>query len=175
MHQEVEEMAREELCWTERRTNEAGVGLIKEYEGLTLTPYQCAGRVWTIGYGHTRTVRPGMSITPGEAEELLQSDLRLTEKIVRRLVHVPLSDNQFAALVSFAFNVGVGNFERSTLLKLLNRGWYEQVPAQLSRWNRASGEVYGGLARRRAAEARLWNAPDEELSGPVFPETLGKA
>jgi lysozyme len=73
------------------------------------------------------------------------------------LVTVPLSDNQFSALVCFAFNVGVGNFESSTLLRLLNRGWYEQVPAQLMRWNRANGEVFGGLSRRRAAEARLWN------------------
>jgi len=158
-----------------RRINEAGLAIIKEFEGLVLTPYQCPGRVWTIGYGHTRTVKPGMVITPGQAEQLLLDDLRLAERAVSRSVEVPLNDNQFSALVAFVFNVGIGNFGRSTLLRLLNRGWYEQVPAQLSRWNRASGEVYGGLARRRAAEARLWNTPEVEPERPVFPETTGRA
>lgn len=143
--------------WAARQVNEAGVELIKEFEGLQLTPYRCPGNVWTIGYGHTRTVFEGMVIAPSEAEILLQEDLQIVSRAIMRLVEVPLTDNQFAALASFIYNVGIGNFERSTLLKLLNRGWYEQVPAQLARWNRASGEVLGGLARRRAAEARLWN------------------
>ncbi|MDX2027717.1 MAG: lysozyme [Alphaproteobacteria bacterium] len=142
-----------------RRMNAAGVELIKIYEGLHLTPYLCPGKIWTIGYGHTRTVRSGMVITPEQADQFLNDDLRLVERAVQRLVQVPLNDNQFAALVSFAFNVGIANFERSTLLTLLNRGWYEQVPAQLMRWNRASGEVLGGLSRRRAAEGRLWSMP----------------
>jgi lysozyme len=141
-----------------RRTNEVGVALIKNFEGLHLTPYLCPAKIWTIGYGHTRTVRAGMMITAEQADALLDDDLRLTERAVQRLVTVPLNDNQFAALVSFTYNVGISNFERSTLLKLLNRGWYEQVPAQLSRWNRAAGEELGGLARRRTAEGRLWNA-----------------
>lgn len=140
-----------------RRVNQDGIDLIKEFEGLRLTPYLCPSRIWTIGYGHTRTVYDGMRVTQEEAELLLQEDLRLFERAVARLVSVPLSDNQFSALVCFAFNVGVGNLESSTLLRLLNRGWYEQVPAQLMRWDRANGEVMGGLARRRAAEARLWN------------------
>jgi lysozyme len=145
-----------------RRINEAGIALLKEYEGLRLKPYLCPSRIWTVGYGHTRNVRLGMTITPEEAEELLQEDLRGFERAVARLVQVPLTDNQFSALVCFTFNVGVGNFEDSTLLRLLNRGWYEQVPAQLSRWNRSRGEILGGLARRRAAEARLWNTPDPD-------------
>ncbi|MGB9154217.1 MAG: lysozyme [Alphaproteobacteria bacterium] len=140
-----------------RRINQDGIDLIKEFEGLHLTPYLCPGKIWTIGYGHTRTVRSGMQITQAQADQLLDEDLRLFERAVSRLVSVPLSDNQFSALVCFSFNVGAGNFESSTLLKLLNRGWYEQVPAQLMRWNRANGEVFGGLARRRAAESRLWN------------------
>ena len=140
-----------------RRTNQDGIDLIKQFEGLHLTPYLCPGRIWTIGYGHTRTVRAGLVITQAQADTMLDEDLRLFERAVLRLVRVPLSDNQFSALVCFAFNVGVGNLESSTLLKLLNRGWYEQVPAQLMRWNRANGEVYGGLSRRRAAEGRLWN------------------
>jgi lysozyme len=140
-----------------RRVNQDGVALIKEFEGLHLTPYLCPGRIWTIGYGHTRTVRAGMQITPEQADQLLEEDLSLFERAISRLVTVPLSDNQFSALVCFAFNVGTGNLESSTLLRLLNRGWYEQVPAQLMRWNRANGEAFGGLARRRAAEGRLSN------------------
>lgn len=151
-----------------RRTNPSGVALIKDYEGLHLKPYLCPARVWSIGYGHTRSVYAGMIVTPAEADLLLQQDLRLVEPAVQRLVRVPLNDNQFAALVSFAFNVGIGNLEQSTLLRLLNRGWYEQVPAQLMRWNRARGEVLGGLSRRRAAEARLWNTkPDQTLPDAI--------
>lgn len=142
-----------------RRINETGITLIKTYEGLQLTPYLCPTKIWTIGYGHTRTVHAGMTITPEEANQLLDDDLQIVERAVQRLVAVPLNDNQFSALVCFAFNVGIGNFENSTLLKLLNRGWYEQVPAQLTRWNKAGGEELGGLSRRRAAEGRLWNTP----------------
>ncbi len=140
-----------------RRINADGIALIKDYEGLHLTPYLCPAKIWTIGYGHTRTVHSGMQVTPDQADQMLDDDLRLIERAVQRAVQVPLNDNQFAALVSFAFNVGINNFQNSTLLKLLNRGWYEQVPAQLTRWNRANGEVMGGLSRRRAAEAQLWN------------------
>lgn len=140
-----------------RRTNEAGLELIKAFEGLHLTPYLCPGNIWTIGYGHTRTVRPGQTISKEVAELLLNEDLTIFERSVSRLVSVPLTDNQFSALVSFAFNIGSTKLEASTLLKLLNRGWYDQVPVQLMRWNRAKGEVFGGLSRRRAAEAKLWN------------------
>lgn len=165
-----------------RRANADGIAIIKEFEGLHLTPYLCPSKVWTIGYGHTRTVRAGLSISRREAEELLQEDLRVSERAVQRLVTVPLNDNQFSALVSFVFNVGISNLERSTLLKLLNRGWYDQVPAQLSRWSRAGTEVLGGLARRRAAEARLWNAQPSasDAAMPSFadappPDTLAKS
>lgn len=144
---------------THRKASIDAVNLIKNYEGYHATPYLCAAKIWTIGYGHTRTVRAGMNITQVEADQLLHDDLRLVERAVARCVKVPLNDNQFGALVSFAFNVGIANFERSTLLTLLNRGWYEQVPAQLLRWNRASGEVMGGLSRRRSAEGKLWNLP----------------
>ena len=151
----------------QRRTNDAGIALIKTYEGLHLTPYLCPSKIWTIGYGHTRTVRVGLKITADQADQMLDDDLRLVERAVQRLVSVPLNDNQFSALVSFAFNVGISNFEQSTLLRLLNRGWYEQVPAQLMRWNRASGEILGGLSRRRAAEGRLWNTPSLSITEAV--------
>lgn len=148
-----------------RPINAAGRQLIREFEGLRLQSYLCPANIWSIGYGHTRTARPGMLISAEQAEWLLDDDLRLVGREVERLAQVPLGDNQFAALCCFAFNVGTSNLMQSTLLRLLNRGWYEQVPAQLARWNRARGEVLGGLARRRAAEARLWNAPDHAGKG----------
>jgi lysozyme len=155
------------LPWAARHINDDGMALVKEYEGLHLTPYLCPAKIWTIGYGHTRTVRSNMRLTTEQADQLLNDDLRIAERAITQLVKVPLSDNQFSALVSFVFNVGNANFEQSTLLKLLNRGWYEQVPAQLMRWNRASGEVLGGLARRRAAEARLWNKQEYQIVPPA--------
>jgi lysozyme len=142
-----------------RQVNEAGIALIKEFEGLHLVPYLCPGGVWTIGYGHTRTVRAGMKITEAEADQFLTEDLRLVGAALQRLVLVPLDDNEFAALASFVFNVGSGSFQSSQLLSLLNRGWYDQVPAQFLRWNRAGGEVMGGLTRRRLAEGKLWSTP----------------
>lgn len=150
------------MGWMVRRTSEAGMALIKEFEGLRLTAYRCPGKVWTIGYGHTRSVYTGMEITEDEAEALLREDLAVVEQALARLVRVPLDDNQHAALACFVFNVGVGSFERSTLLMLLNRGWYDQVPAQLMRWTRANGQMVGGLSRRRAAEGRLWNRRDSD-------------
>lgn len=141
----------------QRHINQAGIDLTKEFEGLRLKAYLCPSKIWTIGRGHTRTAKPDMVITEEEADNLLASDLAMFENAISRLVTVPINDNEFSALVCFTFNVGVSNFEKSTLLKLLNRGWYEQVPAQLMRWNKANGEVLGGLSRRRAAEAKLWN------------------
>lgn len=143
-----------------RHINDAGLALIKEYEGLRLKAYRCPGKVWTIGYGHTRNVFPNMTVTEDEAEDLLKEDLTQVEKAVTRALKVDVSDNQFAALVSFTFNVGIQNFKNSTLLRLLNRGWYEQVPVQLLRWNKARGQVLGGLNRRRVAEGQLWKRED---------------
>jgi len=139
-----------------RRLNEDGLSLIKEYEGLRLKAYKCPSNVWTIGYGHTRSVYPYMEITESQAEDLLDQDVRRFEKAVSRLVKVPLNENEYSALVCFVFNVGIRNFEKSSLLRLLNRGWYEQVPVQLLRWNKSKGEILGGLNRRRIAEGRLW-------------------
>jgi len=167
MYESFETASHASCCasWAQRRVNEAGFALIKEFEGLHLRPYQCPGKVWTIGYGHTRTVTPGIVITLEQAEQFLKEDVDLAARAVLRSVDVPLGDNQFAALCCFVFNVGAANFERSTLLTLLNRGWYEQVPAQLTRWNKVRGEELGGLARRRAAEGRLWNRCDETEDG----------
>lgn len=156
----------EELAMVHRRINREGLELIKQWEGLRLEAYLCPARVWTVGYGHTRSARMGLQITKEEAESLLREDLRVFEKGVERLIDVRLSDGQFAALVSFAFNVGLGAFERSTLRRRLNERRYEDVPAQLMRWVKAGGRRLQGLVNRRSAEAGLW-ARGSFVSGSI--------
>lgn len=144
------------------------MNLIGHSEGRYLKAYKCPAGIWTIGYGHTSAagspeVRPGMTITEDEAVSILQNDLEQYEGYVKRLVKVPLNQHQFDALVSFVFNVGPGNFQKSTLLKLLNRKQYDAVPAQLIRWTRANGKVLKGLVKRRQAEAALWSGVEDPL------------
>ena len=147
-----------------RQVNDEALALIKRMEGIRLTSYQDVGGVWTIGYGHTATARPGQTITEAEAEALLRSDLAQAERTVSNLTTVDLSDGQFGALVSFVYNVGAGAFRQSTLLKKLNAGNYDAVPAELARWNKVKGKVVRGLVNRRAAEAGLW-ARDAHVAG----------
>lgn len=144
-----------------RQIPECALALIRTFEGLRLTAYRCPAGVWTIGYGHTRTAREGMTITQDKAEYLLLDDARAAGAVIDAAVKVPLTKNEFGALVSFVFNVGEGNFRRSTLLKQLNMGWHDQIPAQLMRWNKAGGVVLGGLSRRRTAEANVWRTKAE--------------
>lgn len=157
-----------------RRLNEAGLALIKQWEGCRLTAYRDPAGVWTIGYGHTDAagpprVTPGLTLTQAEAEALLRADLARFEAAVEAAVTVPLTDNQFAALVSFCFNVGPANFRRSTLLKRLNAGDDGTVPAELAKWTRAGGKALAGLANRRAAEAGLWARGAAVASNYVAP------
>lgn len=145
-----------------RQVNKAGLDLIKSFEGLRLEAYPdpgTGGDPWTIGYGSTKGVKKGMKITMQEAEQRLIMDLQDACKAVERYVTIPLNDNQFAALVSFTFNVGAGNLAVSTLLKRLNEGEYASVPMQLMRWNRANGKIMNGLTRRRTAEGDLFQKP----------------
>lgn len=138
--------------------NAAGLMLLKKHEGLRLKAYLCPAGVLTIGYGHTRGVRPGDKIDAEKACQLLDDDCRIFERAVAELVQVDLNANQFSALVCFTFNVGQEAFARSTLLNLLNRGWYQQVPVQLQRWTKVAGKTLPGLIARRRDEAALWNA-----------------
>ncbi len=140
--------------------NVAGYALLKRHEGLRLKAYLCSAGVLTIGYGHTGHVNPSQQITIEEAEQLLREDVARFETGVSRYVRVPLNENQFSALVCFAFNVGLEAFAKSTLLNLLNRKWYTQVPAQLMRWSYAGGKQLRGLVARRQDEADLWNRKD---------------
>jgi len=143
-----------------RMINTETLALIKQWEGCRLTAYKDVAGIWTIGYGHTRTAKQGMVISQVDADNLLRLDLEEFEEAVSNLVKVGLTDNQFGALVSFAFNVGVGAFSRSTLLRKLNAGEYGAVPAELMKWDKArvGGKLQPvqGLANRRAAEAGLW-------------------
>jgi len=147
------------------QTGKAGLELIKSFEGLGLKAYLCPSGVLTIGYGHTGKVRGNKitlqtTITPEEAETLLKEDLTRFEKAVDSLVKVPLNNNQFDALVSFVFNIGINAFSGSTLLKLLNSGDYKGASQQFKRWIYGnSNKVLEGLKKRRTAEEKLFNTP----------------
>lgn len=136
--------------------NKSGLDLIKNFEGLRLKAYRCPSNILTIGYGHTGGVREGQVITKEKAEELLKADLSIFEQGVRKNVKVPLNENQFSALVSFVFNIGLAAFIRSTLLRILNSGDYKGAAGQFDRWVRGGGKVLPGLVRRRAAEKELF-------------------
>lgn len=136
--------------------NAKGLQLLKAFEGLELQAYQDAVGVWTIGYGTTSGVRPGMVISAAQAEELLKRDLDRFERAVDELVTVPLTDDQFSALVTFVYNVGEGALESSTLLRWLNQRDYRGAADQLLRWDKAGGRALAGLTRRRKAERALF-------------------
>ena len=150
------------------KTNEAGLSLIKSFEGLRLKAYKCPAGVWTIGYGHTgKDVKPGMIITEEQAEEYLRQDLERFEKGVDDLVEVDINENQYSALVSLAYNIGLGNFKKSTLLKLINKGnqnELEAVHSQFKRWVYANKKVLPGLVKRREAEFKLYSTPESSES-----------
>jgi GH24 family phage-related lysozyme (muramidase) len=137
--------------------------LIKKHEGLRLEAYlPTPNDRWTIGWGHTKTARPGMKITEEQAEELFQSDIAWVEKAIEDYVEVELNDNQYDALASFVYNLGAGNFRSSTLLKKLNSGDYEGAANEFPRWNKQRNKKTGqleelrGLTKRRAEERELF-------------------
>lgn len=136
--------------------NQKGLDLIKRFEGCQLEAYLCPAGVPTIGYGHTATAQLGQVIGEAEAEALLREDVKDAEAAVDRLVSVPLTEDQFSALVSFVFNVGATAFEESTLLSMVNAG-AKTAPNQFLRWNKgANREELQGLTRRRYAERALF-------------------
>ena len=140
--------------------SEEGKNLIKKFEGCELEAYKCAAGVWTIGYGHIKTAVEGMKIDQATANELFDEEMEEYETYVNTAVTVPLSQNQFDALVSWVFNLGNGNLNASTMLKVINSGDHAGVPAQIKRWNKAGGKVLEGLIRRREAEALLYEGKD---------------
>ena len=142
------------------RTSKEGIALLKKFEGCELKAYQDSVGVWTIGYGHTKGVKDGMEITKEEAEEMLKEELPEYENYINELVEIPLSQNEFDALVCWVYNLGPTNLLKSTLLETLNKGDKDGVPYQIRRWNKAGGVVLNGLVRRREAEALLFEGKD---------------
>lgn len=139
------------------KISKKGLDLIKHFEGLELKAYKDSVGVVTIGYGSTGPhVSMGMVITQDQAEALLKQDVSRFEKGVSDLVQVPLNQNQFDALVSFSFNLGLGNLKSSTLLRKLNSLDYSGAANEFTRWNKAGGVVLKGLTRRREAEKVLF-------------------
>ena len=143
-----------------RKISEEGLALIKKFEGCELEAYQDSVGVWTIGYGHTKDVKEGDKINRDEANNLLTEEMPEYEGYINTLVEVPLEQCQFDALVCWVYNLGPTNLQSSTMLTLLNAGKYNDIPAQIKRWNKAGGEVLQGLIRRREAEARLFEGKD---------------
>jgi lysozyme len=145
-------------------TNQAGIELIKEFEGLRLRAYLCPAGVPTIGYGTTvypngRRVQMGDQITADQAEEYLRSDLRAFERNAESMLRVSVNENQFAALVSFSYNVGSEALRRSTMLRFINDNRFADAAGEFARWNMAAGKPLAGLTRRRAAERELFLKP----------------
>lgn len=139
------------------KTGDLGVQLITHFEGFFDLAYKDPVGILTIGYGHIKGVYAGQRITKEQGIAFLREDLAEAEGHVNKYVKVPLSQNQFDALVAFVFNVGGGAFQKSTLLSLLNQGNYDAVPAQLARWNKAGGKELPGLTRRRRSEGVLFS------------------
>ena len=137
--------------------------LLKKFEGCKLKAYRCPANVCTIGYGHTSAagapqVVDGMIITQADAEDILKRDIVKYEIAVMDLVKVKLTQNQFDVLVDFAYNAGVGNLKSSTMLKKVNAGDLDAVPAELMKWTKGGGKVLPGLVRRRQAAGAWWSA-----------------
>lgn len=168
----------------QRQINQAGLELVKYFEGLRLRAYPdpaTKGEPYTIGFGHTGGVKRGDVVTKADAENILRADLIEAERIVIVAVKVPLTDNQFSALCSFVFNVGPGmqavkdGFVRlksgqpSTMLRKLNMRDYDGAAEEFSKWISGAGKPMAGLKKRRAAERDLFLKPDSKpaTSGAV--------
>jgi lysozyme len=134
-----------------------GEALTEQFEGCSLTAYPDVKGVWTIGYGHTGGVTPDQVCTQEQADEWLRIDIRGAVRAVQTLVKVPLTQDEFNALVDFVFNVGSGNFAASTMLARLNLSDYAGAAAQFERWDLAGGNVIQGLLNRRIAEENEFN------------------
>lgn len=153
------------------RTNAEGIALIKKAEGLRLKAYLDGGGVPTIGWGHTSNagapvVKLGMTITAEEAEAIFKKDVENVEKQVAALLKVDLNDNQFSACVSLCYNIGAGNFAKSSVLRFINQNRFQDAADAFALWNRDDGKIVGGLVKRRAAEAALFVKEDGITEAP---------
>lgn len=141
------------------KLSQRGIDLIKQFEGYSSKAYPdpaTGGAPWTIGYGTIKGVKPGMIITAEQAEKMLRDDVAKFESGVSSLITSPTNQGQFDAMVSLAYNIGLGNFGKSTLLKKHNARCYTCAADQFRVWNRANGKVMNGLTKRRAAEREVY-------------------
>lgn len=141
------------------KLSQRGIDLIKQLEGYSSKAYPdpaTGGAPWTIGYGTTKGVKPGMVITAQQAEKMLRDDVAKFESGVSSLITAPTTQGQFDAMVSLAYNIGLGNFGKSTLLKKHNSRCYTCAADQFRVWNRANGKVMNGLTKRRADERQVY-------------------
>lgn len=158
--------------------NAKGYLLIRSFEGLRLTAYLCPAGVPTIGYGSTgphvtqEDARRGRTISRDEAEALLRRDLEPIVAKVEALVGGRAGANEFAAMVCLAFNIGVGAFAKSSVLKRHNGGDKAGAAQAFGMWNKAAGTVLAGLVRRRAAEATLYLSPDDDMAAEPMPQAV---
>ena len=142
-----------------------GIKIIKELEGFKTNAYQCSSGVWTIGYGHTQNVQKNDTCSLEEATEFLMQDIEIAQHAVNTLVKVELNQNQFDALVSFVYNIGVGSkvrkkgFAGSTMLAFLNAGHFPLAAGQFDRWVYSKSEISKGLVKRRKKEKELFLKP----------------
>lgn len=140
------------------RLSDYALQRLKEEELLRLESYKCAGGKWTIGYGHTRGVREGQKIDKETANKLLQEDVEYVEKFLAKEPYAEdITQSQWDALVSFIFNLGIGNYESSTLRKKILRDIDDAtIPNEFRRWVHANGKVLPGLVKRREWEAQMY-------------------
>jgi lysozyme len=165
----------------DRTLTQAGANLIHHFEGCLkkdgahFKAYHCPANVLTIGWGHTnhhgRKFDAATRWTMEECDAAFHEDMAGFEKDVRKLVTVPLTDYQYDALVSFAYNCGAGNLAKSTLLKRVNAGDHAGAAQEFKKWNKGGGKVLAGLTRRRASESLLYQGiPDLDYDGKADPK-----
>ena len=144
--------------------SQKGIDLICKFEGLSLKAYPDPGTgnsPWTIGYGHTKGVKPEDVCTKEQAVEWLKEDIAIAENQLNKVLYVQLNQNQRDALLSFVFNLGIGSLQKSTLLKYLNLGKFNEAANEFLKWTKANGKELPGLVKRRAAESSLFKEPYE--------------
>lgn len=138
------------------KATQTAYSLIRQFEGLRLQAYQCPSGIWTIGYGHTTNVAPGSTITPLQANLLLQEDITQCEHTLNKY-NLALTQNMYDALISFIYNIGPGNFHRSTLLSKIKANPYDSsIADEFLKWIHSKGKPLTGLQRRRIAEMKLY-------------------
>lgn len=154
------------------RCNSKGLDIIRKYEGCRLKSYKCPAGVWTIGYGHTNGVVQGMTITQAKADAFLQEDINKCESYVDKYVKIPLTENQYSALVSFTFNCGVGNLQ-----KLVKNRNTDQIADAIRLYDKANGIPLSGLTKRRLEEQKLFRSASigTPTNNGCYPAYIGNA